>query len=156
MCRFYGQCMLFLFVTASALRPIPNRIQRVSSKCMTVRTDEINKWIVSQGNVVEIREAPNQWSCFDFTRERELSRPQSNPQFHSICHLLGVKIDDIRVSVTERDETLYCKAKNNVRKGEVLFSLPLGICLDVNKAVTKFGQLTAQLRTGNCTGEIDI
>lgn len=57
-------------------------------------------------------------------------------------------MDDIRVSVTERDEALYCKAKNNVRRGEVLFSLPLGICLDVNKAVTKFGQITAQLRTG--------
>ena len=80
--------------------------------------------------------------------ERELSLAESSLQLYSICHLVGVKLDDIRVTVTERDGALYCKAKNNVRKGEVLFSMPLGICLDVNKAVTKFGQLTAQLRTG--------
>jgi hypothetical protein len=29
-----------------------------------------------------------------------------------------------------------------------MFSLPLGVCLDVNKAVTKFGPLTTKLRTG--------
>jgi hypothetical protein len=52
------------------------------------------------------------------------------------------------VSVTEKDGQLYSKAISSIKRGDVMFSLPLGVCLDVNKAVTKFGPLTTKLRTG--------
>lgn len=60
----------------------------------------------------------------------------------------GTKKDEIKVAVTERDGSLYSKATGNIKRGEVVFSLPLGVCLDVSKAITKFGPLTSKLRTG--------
>jgi hypothetical protein len=64
-------------------------------------------------------------------------------------NILGTKKDEIKVSVTERDGSLYSKSTGNIKRGDVVFSLPLGVCLDVNKAVTKFGPLTSKLRTGD-------
>ena len=64
-------------------------------------------------------------------------------------NILGTKKDEIKVAVTERDGSLYSKSTGNIKRGDVVFSLPLGVCLDVNKAVTKFGPLTSKLRTGD-------
>lgn len=61
---------------------------------------------------------------------------------------LGTKKDEIKVTVTEKDGAIYCKALSNIKRGDLMFSLPSGVCLDVNKAVTKFGPLTSKLRTG--------
>ena len=49
----------------------------------------------------------------------------------------GTKKDEIKVAVTERDGSLYSKATGNIKRGEVVFSLPLGVCLDVNKSASQ-------------------
>ena len=50
--------------------------------------------------------------------------------------------------MAEKDGLIYSKANSNIKRGDVIFSMPLGLCLDVSKAVTKFGPLTTKLRTG--------
>jgi hypothetical protein len=52
------------------------------------------------------------------------------------------------VSVVEKNGYMYSKANANIKKGDLLFSLPMGVTLDMPKAVTKFGKITQKLRTG--------
>ena len=69
-------------------------------------------------------------------------------QSSSHYNIAGTKKDEIKVAVTEIDGRIYSKAISNIKRGDLMFSMPLGVCLDVNKAVMKFGPLTSKLRTG--------
>lgn len=60
----------------------------------------------------------------------------------------GTKKEEIKVSVVEKDGYMYSKANANIKKGDLLFSLPMGVTLDLPKATTKFGKLTQKLKTG--------
>ena len=45
----------------------------------------------------------------------------------------GIKKDEIKVSVFEIDDYMYSKANANINKGDLLFSLPMGVTLDLQK-----------------------
>ena len=59
---------------------------------------------------------------------------------------------DINVNVvTTNDAKLVCKAINSIKKGDAVFSLPMGLCLDASKAAAMFSSVItpSKLRTGD-------
>lgn len=51
---------------------------------------------------------------------------------------------------TDSDGSVYTVAKDGIKKGDTLFSLPQGLCLDASTASNKFGFVSASdLRTGD-------
>jgi hypothetical protein len=61
----------------------------------------------------------------------------------------GIKKDELKVSVVEKNGYMYSKANANIKKGDLIFSLPMGVTLDLPKAITKFGKMTQKLKTGS-------
>lgn len=58
---------------------------------------------------------------------------------------------DINVNVVSSGDKLVCKAITNIKKGDAVFSLPMGLALDASKAAAKFSSIIkpSQLRTGD-------
>eukprot|EP01041_Mallomonas_annulata_P012232 gene12232-25687_t len=63
----------------------------------------------------------------------------------------GVRVDDMLVSITSKDNKYECRARKPIRKGETICTIPLNICLDTSLATGKFGSILTSklLRTGD-------
>jgi len=80
---------------------------------------------------------------------RNLRMSTKTDEINSWISKQGIKKDEIKVSVVEKNGYMYSKANANIKKGDLLFSLPMGVTLDMPKAITKFGKITQKLRTGS-------
>lgn len=62
----------------------------------------------------------------------------------------GTKQDEIKLNFGSDGETLFATANSAVKKDEILLSIPVGLTIDEDKAVQRFGGLvkSTQLRTG--------
>ena len=59
---------------------------------------------------------------------------------------------DINVNVVSNNEGNYVsKAITSLKKGDIVFSMPMGLCLDASKAAAKFSSVItpSKLRTGD-------
>ena len=61
---------------------------------------------------------------------------------------LGTKKEDTRVTIKKQPSGFCAVASTDIKKGECLISIPLGICLDAKKANERFGPIVSRLRTG--------
>ena len=60
--------------------------------------------------------------------------------------LITVPLDlekDINVIVdsSNNGENYVCKATTSIKKGDIVFSMPMGLCLDSSKAASKFSSI---------------
>ena len=62
---------------------------------------------------------------------------------------LGTKKEDTRITIKKTPTgSLTAVASSDIKKGEPMISVPLGICLDSKKATERFGTVVSRLRTG--------
>ena len=62
---------------------------------------------------------------------------------------LGTKKEDTRITIKKQSTGSFTAiASTDIKKGESLISVPLGICLDGKKASERFGLISSRLRTG--------
>jgi hypothetical protein len=61
----------------------------------------------------------------------------------------GAKKDEIKVLFYDKNGGIEGRATTTIKPNEVMFSLPMGLCLDASKANAKFGAVAKKMRTGD-------
>jgi [ribulose-bisphosphate carboxylase]/[fructose-bisphosphate aldolase]-lysine N-methyltransferase len=62
---------------------------------------------------------------------------------------LAAKKEDTKVNVFFDGSRYFAKAVTNIKKGETMFSMPLGTCIDSTKVAANFASLKKNMRTGD-------
>lgn len=64
---------------------------------------------------------------------------------------IGQKDINVIVDSSNNGENYVCKATTSIKKGDIVFSMPMGLCLDSSKAASKFSSIITptKLRTGD-------
>jgi SET domain len=83
------------------------------------------------------------------SRSHRLSMVLSVEFINGWISSLAAKKEDAKINVFYDGTKYLAKATSNIKKGETMFSMPLGNCIDSTKVAAKFAVLKKNLRTGD-------